>query len=490
MGALVAAVNKMGKNVVRRVAVMLKELNHRGKDAHGVATQKSATVASTIETLNIQNCNSNVALGYNLSRILPRDQPQPVHAKDFTVVFEGRLFPFPKVQPEMPETTEIIQKLASNPVKNASQIIESLEGSYAFAVLTSNSIIVGRDLFGTEPLYYGENEVICAVASERKALWKIQIHDVKPFPPGHLAMMNKSGFTFKQVKALRRPPRETVNMETAAKALRLILLEAIRKRASDLDRVAVAFSGGLDSSVIAALADSVGLGVQLISVGLEDQPEVGFAEKAAEALELPLHLQTFTTSYLKETIDKVLWLIEEPHSVKASIAVPFFWTAEVASKLGFSVLFAGQGADELFGGYQRYLTKYVESDAEAVEDAMFRDVENSYQANLQRDNQVCSYHGVELRLPYVDRDVVDFSLRLPLRLKITSTKDVLRKRVLREVAHNLAISAFIADKPKKAVQYTTGVTKALQQLARKEDLTLREYVKKRFSSIYKNTQLK
>ena len=490
MGALVAAVNKKGNNVVRRVVIMLKELNHRGKDAHGVATQKSATVASTIETLNIQNCNSNVALGHNLSRILPRDQPQPVRTKDFIVVFEGRLFPFPKVLTEMPETTEIIQKLASNPVKNASQIVESLEGSYAFAVLTSNSIIVGRDLFGTEPLYYGENEVICAVASERKALWKIQLHDVKPFPSGHLALMNKGGFTFKQVKALRRPPRETVNMETAAKALRLILLEAIRKRASDLDRVAVAFSGGVDSSVIAALADSVGLDVQLISVGLDDQPEVGFAEEAAEALELPLYIQTFTTSYLKETFDKVLWLIEEPHPVKASIAVPFFWTAEVASKLGFPVLFAGQGADELFGGYQRYLTKYVESDAEAVDDAMFRDVENSYQANLQRDNQVCSYHGVELRLPYVDRDVVAFSLRLPLRLKIASTKDVLRKRVLREVAHNLAISACIADKPKKAVQYTTGVTKALQQLARKEDLTLREYVKKRFSSIYKNTQLK
>jgi asparagine synthase (glutamine-hydrolysing) len=489
MGALVAAVNKKGNDVVRRVAVMLKELNHRGKDAHGVATQKSATTASTIETLNIKNCNSNVALGHNFSRILPRDQPQPVHAKDFSVVFEGRIFPFREI-PTMPETTEIIRKLASNPVKNASHIVESLEGSYAFAVLTSNSIVVGRDIFGTTPLYYGENKVVCAVASERKALWKIQIQDVKSFPPGHLALMNKKGFTFKQVKALRRPPKETVNMETAAKALRLLLLEAIRKRASDLERVAVAFSGGVDSSVIASLAKSVGLDVHLISVGLEGQREVGFAEEAAEALELPLHLQTFMTSYLEETLAKVLWLIEEPHLVKTSIAVPFYWTAEVASKLGFAVLFAGQGADELFGGYQRYLTKYEESGAEAVDNEMFHDVENSYQANFQRDNQVCSYYGVELRLPYVDRDVVDFSLRLPLRLKIASAEDVLRKRVLREVAHNLAIPSFIADKPKKAIQYTTGVNKALQQLAKKEDLTLHEYMKKRFNTIYKNTQLK
>jgi asparagine synthase (glutamine-hydrolysing) len=483
MGALVAAVNKKGKDVCRRVAVMLKEMNHRGKDCHGVATQKTATTAGTIETLPIQNCNSNVAIGHNLSRILPRDQPQPVHAEDFSLVFDGRLFPYNKV----PETTEIIQRLGSNPTENAADIVESLQGSYAFAVLTSKGIIVGRDIFGTTPLYYGENEAVCAVASERKALWKSQIKDVKPFPPGHLALMNKQGFTFKQVKALRKPPQKRIHMETAASALRSLLLDAIRKRASDLGGVGVAFSGGVDSSVLAVLSEVVGLKVQLISVGLEDQPELEFAEEAAEALGLPLHLQTFTTAYLEETLDKVLWLIEEPNSVKACIAVPFFWTAEVAKKLRFPVVFAGQGADELFGGYQRYLTKYIGEGAEAVEDAMFHDVENSYQANFQRDDQVCSYHGVELRLPYVDWYVVDFALRLPLRRKIDSEDDMLRKRVLREVAHNLAIPASIADKPKKAVQYTTGVTKALQQMAKKENLTLREYIKRRFNNIYKST---
>ncbi len=484
MGALVAAINKRGENVVPRVAVMLKELTHRGKDAHGIATPKTATTATSIENLVIQNCISSIAVGYNLSHILPRDQPQPVQSHDFKVVFEGRLFPFP----EVPEVTEIIRKLAPNPLKNASHIIESLEGSYAFAVLTSDKIVVGRDVFGTTPLYYGENDSICAVASERKALWKIRIKDVKSFPPGHLAVMSKRGFSFNQVKALRRPPKETVNMETAARALQLLLLEAIRKRASDLDEVAVAFSGGVDSSVIAVLTESVGLNVQLISVGLENQPEVGFAEEAAEALGLPLHLQTYSVNCLEETLAKVLWLIEEPHTIKAGIAVPFFWTAENASKLGCPILLAGQGADELFGGYQRYLTEYGEAGAEAVETAMYHDVENSYKANFQRDNQVCSFYGVELRLPYVDRDVVDFSLRLPLRLKITSAKDMIRKRVLRRVARNLEIPAFIADKPKKAVQYTTGVTKALQRLAKEKKLTLREYVKETFSILYRNTQ--
>ena len=483
MGALVAAVNKKGENVVPMVIAMLRELKHRGNDCHGIATAASITTATTIEELNSKNCSSSIALGHNLSRILPRDQPQPVQGNGFTVVFEGRLFPSPN-SPDLPEAREIVGRFASNPLRNAGNIIKNLDGSYVFAVADSNKIIAGRDVFGETPLYYAENDTLCALASERKALWKMGLEDVQPFPPGHLAVMNTRGFSFRTVKELRMPPKETIDMETAARALQLLLLEATRKKVSDLERVAVAFSGGVDSSVVAVLAETIGLDVQLVSVGLEDQREIMFAEEAAEALGLPLHLQTYNVSELEEALAKVLWLIEEPHLVNACIAVPFYWLAEAASKLGYPILLAGQGADELFGGYQRYLTEYGKSGAEAVEQKMFHDIQNAYRTNFQRDNKVCSYYGIELRLPFIDRDVVDFALRLPLRLKINSVEDRLRKRVLRRVAHNLEIPSFITDKPKKAVQYTTGVTKALQRLAKDEGLTLREYVEKVFSLVY------
>jgi asparagine synthase (glutamine-hydrolysing) len=486
MGALVAAVNKEGEDAVPTVVAMLRELKHRGNNGHGIATPSSATTATTIDELELKNHVSGIALGHNLSRILPRDLPQPVQGNGFTVVFEGRTFPSPNL-PDLPEVKEIVGKLASNPMRNAGSIIEKLEGSYVFAVAESNRIIAGRDVFGAAPLYYGENDTLCAVASERKALWKLGMEDARSFPPGQLAVIDAQGFSFHPVKELRMPPRETVDMETAARALQLLLLESTRKRVSDLEAVAVAFSGGVDSSVVAVLAENVGLDVQLVSVGLEGQREVMFAEEAAETLGLPLHIQTYTVSELEQTLAKVLWLIEEPHVTNACIAVPFFWLAETASKLGYPVLLAGQGADELFGGYQRYLTEYSRSGAEAVEQKMFHDIENAYRANFQRDNQVCSYHRVELRLPFIDRDVINFSLRLPLRLKINSVEDRLRKRVLRRVAHNLEIPSFMADKRKKAVQYTTGVTKALQRLAKDDGLTLREHIEKAFSMVYSSS---
>jgi len=147
---------------------------------------------------------------------------------------------------------------------------------------------------------------------------------------------------------------------------------------------------------------------------------------------------------------------------------------------------AGQGADELFGGYHRYLTEYVRGGVKAVQKSMFHDFVMSYETNFQRDNPVCAFHKVELRLPYTDREVVRFALSLPVNLKILSSDDHLRKRVLRHVARNLGIPEFIAERTKKAVQYATGVDRALRELARRRGLTLRDYVKQVFSKIYPN----
>jgi len=480
MGAIAVAVNKKGENAVPKVVIMLKELTHRGVDAHGVATPTSAATAKSIEEIAIQNISSSVSLGHNLSRIFPRDQPQPVRGDGFTLVFEGRLFP----STSLPDVEEVMGRLEPNPQKNAGHVIEKLEGSYAFAIARPNQIIAGRDTLGTNPLYYGENETTCAIASERKALWTLGIKNAKSFPPGHTAVINAQGFSFKPIKTIVQPPKEDMDMKRAAKRLQHLLLESTRKRVSDLEKVAVAFSGGLDSSLIAVLAEKCGINIQLISVGLENQPEVKFAENAAEVLKLSLHLQTYTVNDVERALPKVLWLIEEPNLVKASIAIPFYWTAENASKLGRNVLLAGQGADELFGGYQRYLKEYEQFGVEAVQKAMYRDVAMSYEKNFQRDNQACSFHKVELRLPFVDRDVVQFSLSLPPSLKIESSKDNLRKRVLRQVAQNLGMPLFIVNKTKKAVQYATGVNKAIQRLARKEGLTSREYVGEVFRRVY------
>src|SRR5208337_5195573 len=103
---------------------------------------------------------------------------------------------------------------------------------------------------------------------------------------------------------------------------------------------------------------------------------------------------------VEKTLPKVVELIEEPDPIKASVGLPFYWAAEKAAEAGFQVMLAGQGADELFGGYQRYVNEYCKEGREKVRKTMFNDVVNICLSNLERDLKITSYHDVELRMPF------------------------------------------------------------------------------------------
>jgi asparagine synthase (glutamine-hydrolysing) len=121
-------------------------------------------------------------------------------------------------------------------------------------------------------------------------------------------------------------------------------------RVSGTKEIAVAFSGGLDSSVVAFLAKKCRVNVHLMHVSLENRPETAEAKKAADDLDLPIEVHLFRESDVEKILPTVIGLIEEPDPVKAGIGVSFYWAAKKVAEAGFQVLLAGQGADELFGG--------------------------------------------------------------------------------------------------------------------------------------------
>jgi asparagine synthase (glutamine-hydrolysing) len=475
LGAIAAIIEKKDQNAADSVFTMIKELSHRGRDGYGLASAKQQTFAKSIEKLKPENIRSNITIGYVFGKILQQDTPQLVHTNDFSLALEGRIYPYS----EDSDAARIGEKLKPNPEKSSSRIIKDSDGTYAFAIATPDSLILGRDVLGLAPLYFARNETLCAFASERKALWKLGLSNVESFPPGNIAVIkNDLRLSFKEVKKIRQPVQQRMELEPAAKRLRTLLMQSTLNMISDVKEVAVAFSGGLDSSLVAFLAQKCGAKVCLINVGLENMPETKHAEDAAKALEMRIRVKTYSEDDVEAVLRKVLWLIEEPNAVNASIAIPLYWTSEVAANLGLRVLMAGQGADELFGGYHRYLRTYSERGASALRKELFNDVARCYEKNFQRDNQTCASRNVELRLPFIDLHVVDFALSLPLKLKIVSPTDLLRKGVLRKIAEDLGLPKFIASKAKKAVQYTTGVDKALRKLAKRENLNLYEYCRK------------
>lgn len=294
----------------------------------------------------------------------------------------------------------------------------------------------------------------------------------------------------KPTETIRQSTAKPFRIEIAANRLQRLLLKSTRDCVSDVRHLAIAFSGGLDSSVLAFLAKKCGVKTQLITVGLGNTIETAFAKNAAHALNLPIHVATYSIDDVKETLPKVIRLIGDHNPVNVGIAIPLFWTAQTAATKGLEILLAGQGADELFGGYHRYLGIYAEKGEETLRQMLFHDFGVYYESGFQRDNSVCEYNNVELRLPYTDLRVVNFALSLPVSLKIESPTDKLRKRVLRKTAEHMGVPSFIANKAKKAVQYATGVDKALHKLAKRENLNTADYCKKLFTQIFPDVTLK
>ncbi|MEM2915574.1 MAG: asparagine synthetase B, partial [Candidatus Bathyarchaeia archaeon] len=389
MGAIAAAAAKKDANVIPYVIRMLDSLKHRGKNAHGIATAKSVDIARTVPDLTSLDIKSNIALGHNFTSVLSRDAPQPVQDNGIKLIFEGRLFP----PIGTCEATDVAKMIKTSPEEEAKRLIKEHDGSYAFVFQCGNQLIAGRDPMGLIPLYYGENGEVYALASERKALWSINIKDVNSFPPGNLAVINNGHVIFQPVKTVTKLAIAGINEGDTVEKLYGLLLQSIKERVEGVEKFALAFSGGLDSSLIAALIRECGKQVLLVIVGLEDKPEVQFAENVAEMLGLRFKAETFTFYDVENVFDEVLWLVEEPDFLKISVAIPFFWIAKTASHAGYKVLLAGQGSDELFGGYKRYLREYGKS-SECVENSLYRDTILSHQVNFERDNKVCTFHGV------------------------------------------------------------------------------------------------
>lgn len=483
MKVTVAVLDKHGDSAVERVLETLDALSLKHQPMHyGLITPKKGLFDKNPALLSKQTPESTVAMGYVSSRPKSASGYDTLQLDGASLFFEGRVYA------PMPKTT-LTEQFAKQPLHceaTLQTLIEQADGDYSFLMLKDGWIAAGRDPIGVQPLYYGENMDIAAFATNRKVLWKLGIENPVSFPPGNLAFVNKDGFKFKPVKTLAYTEPKPISIDEAAKTLQTLLEQSIQRRVHSLKEVAVAFSGGLDSSVVAFLANKCGVKVNLLHVSLENQVETEEAIEAADKLNLPLQVDLFKESDVENILPKVVELIEAPDPVKASIGVPFYWAAQQAVEAGFKVMLAGQGADELFGGYQRYVNECCRDGSEKARQTMFHDVVKIHESNLERDMKICGFHDVELRLPFASFDVAEFALSLPIECKIEQKPDTLRKLVLRKVAQNIGMPASIADKPKKAVQYSTGINDALKRIAKKHEKTVNEYIDELFQQSKNN----
>jgi asparagine synthase (glutamine-hydrolysing) len=480
MRTTIAVLNKKSDNALPTIIEALKSTQNEQTMNFTVAIPEKIVSHKNLELINKQSSSSSIAIGYSFT-----DGTNKVYSflqlDNSITVFEGTTFTSSLITKEK-RTQEATKKLPCNEAQ-LQTLIEKNDGDYSVFILKNEDITVVRDKIGAQPLYYGENKEITAFASNRKTLWHIGIDKTQSFPPGNLCLLTKSGLQFKPIKTFAHAEAVQISMEDAAWKLQKSLEQSIEARVAGFKKVAVAFSGGLDSSLIAYIVSRCGVKVDLIHVSLENELETETAFDASEKLDLPMQVHLFKESDVEKILPIVVDLIEEANPVKAAIGVPVYWAAQKTREAGHTVLFAGQGADELFGGYQRYVNEYCNYGNNKVRQTMFNDVVNIHENNLERDKKICINLDIELRLPFISFDLIEFALGLPVNLKFEQKQDSLRKTVLREVALNMGLPTSIVNKPKKAVQYSTGINNAIKRIAQKNGKTVNDYI----TSLFKET---
>ena len=181
------------------------------------------------------------------------------------------------------------------------------------------------------------------------------------------------------------------------------MINSVTKRVQELSRVGIIFSGGVDSTILAKISRDLGVDTKLYTVGTENSSDIKFAKKTAQSLDLPLEVKILDTTHVKKYTELVLNAIEEFNIMKIGVGIPSYVASEMASEDGVRVMLSGQGADELFAGYHRYIQFYTDKGEMAQED-LRNDVKNLYHVNLQRDDAVTMANSVELRVPYLDNE--------------------------------------------------------------------------------------
>ena len=240
-------------------------------------------------------------------------------------------------------------------------------------------------------------------------------------------------------------------------------------------KMGMIFSSGVDSALI-AYAASRHCDITSYNVGVEDSDDIRFANRLESEAPFKIKYIPLKTAEVEPAIRDVLRIVRRPNPIDVGVGIPFYLVSKAAKKDGLDAVLCGQGGDELFGGYWRYLECLVKMGAGEVAAWMEKDWANADADNLDRDRAMCKTNNVELRFPYLDREFSDYSRKMPFDLKIREDGDLVcdeiagrkfaRKYALKKLALRVGVPEYIVNRVKRAAQYGSGTNKALERIAR------------------------
>jgi len=406
---------------------MMEKQAHRGPDGKGIFTEKNRGV-----------------LGHRrLSIMDPEGGSQPIYNENQSavIVANGEVYNHLALRRQLEArhrfgTTSDTETILHLFEERGLEAARNLDGMFAFAVAEDDALFLARDPIGIKPLYYGvQNEgqpdQAFYFASELKALadWADNAYE---FPPGTVYHSERGFSTYYTVPALAP---QGFSLEARLKALRQTLEEAVAKRLMSDVPLGAFLSGGLDSSIIAALARRHMDELHTFSVGIEGSPDVEAARLVAKHIDSIHHEYLYTPQEVMAKLPEIIYHLESFDQDLVRSAIPCYFCSRLAAD-HVKVILTGEGADELFAGYTYYKDIHDSSD---LHQELHRSVTALHNLNLQRVDRLTMAHGIEGRVPFLDTTLIELAQAIPPELKLLTDSAGRRteKWILRKACEDL-----------------------------------------------------
>jgi asparagine synthase (glutamine-hydrolysing) len=400
----------------RTLDAMLQSTTHRGED-----------------NTRFRFYDGVCGLGINRLSIIDLergDQPLKNETDDVHVVCNGEIYNHEAIAADIGTEHTLLTRSDAEVISHLYEdhghdCVNFLDGMFAFVLYDAKkrSFLAARDALGIKPLYYARHGDSWYFASEAKALVEAEVdpREVREVPPG---------FRLSPNRGLERYFFRASHKSVANPALvRELLIHATRKRLMADVEVGTFLSGGVDSSVITAIAHRLKPDIKAFTVGMEGTPDVAAARIVAEHLGIDHRVRSFTVDEMVEALPEAIWHVESYNPSMVTGAVVTLMGARLAKDMGVKVVLCGEGSDEIFAGYKAVRNMPWPE----LERATWTLIRNLHKTELKRLDRMTMAVSLEARVPFLDRDLVDYALNLPAAAKLVESGGrLIEKHILRE----------------------------------------------------------
>ena len=409
---------KQNESAEEAMQDILGKMSHRGPDCSTIHRCEESTIVLGHVRLSINDATNG-------------DQPFLHPTGGLALVANAEIYNFKEVLSKLPCPIQCRSTSDCEAILHAFRAwgiasLQELRGMFAFLIQHGDSLYAVRDPFGIKPLFYGTNaKGETWFASE---VYPLSQHcdDIHSVPPGHYWRNGKLHQYYKQ--QWLPAPGACIQAQPADIAHRL--REAVRVHLiADPDiKFGVFLSGGIDSSILAAILVEMQVPVRAFTVGMEDSRETDQAISVAQILGIPHTVLELTIEKALDALPNVATRLESYSPALCFDGIPQYLLYEEAAKYGVRVMFTGEGADEIFGGYS-YFSQFRR--AEELHECCAFLIDDLHQSQLLRVDRCSMAHGVEARVPFLDTDFLAYVMSLDPKNKLCSNfADT--KRILRE----------------------------------------------------------